>query len=278
MHSPANVPSTFCKQITYAERSRSFAIVINLVLRDCRPSPNQKPESAILSLTGYSEWGLNVIRTIWLGLTFLIILAAVASFRFAYGNFDATNASSISRQESNRIVVARAVQQPVAIAAPLPAAYVPPAPADPEFARPEPDLDPVEPLLRVPPAIVATSSPPWREIPAVVNRKMKGPKIKRKDAEFANSEPDLDPVEPLLRVPPAIAATNSSSPPWRDLSSFATQQKDQKIRRKSARKETVVVDKDLVAAEPKTCQLEDFDALRWAFNLPTGCFSSASLL
>ena len=161
---------------------------------------------------------------------------------------------------------------------PLPAAYVPPAPADPEFARPEPDLDPVEPLLRVPPAIVATSSPPWREIPSFETRKTKGPKIRRRNAEFAESEPDLDPVEPLLQVPPAIPAASNSGPPWRDLSSFATQPKDQKIRRKSARKETVVVDKDLVAAEPKACQLEDFDALRWAFNLPTGCFSSASLL
>ena len=253
--------------------------MINLVLRDSRTPPNQNPKSEILSLTGYSEWGLNVIRTIWLGLTFLIILAAVASFRFAYGNFDATNASSISRPELNRIVVARAVQQPVAIAAPLPVAYVPPAPADAEIAKSEPDLDPVEPLLRVPPAIVATTSlsPPWRELPSVETRKPKIQKIRRKDAGFAKPEPDQDAVEPLLQVPPAIVSTSSSSPPWRDLSSFAIQQKDQKIRRKIAKKEAVV-DKDQVAAEPKACQLEDFDALRWALNLPTGCFSSAPLL
>lgn len=232
-----------------------------------------------LTHLGYSEWGLIVIRTIWLGITFLIILAAVASFRFAYGNFDAANASGISRPELNRIVVARTVQQPVANTAPV--AYIPPAPApasaDAEFARPEPDLDPVEPLLRVPPAIIATSSPspPWRELSSFETRKTKAQKTRRKDAEFARPEPDQDAVEPLLQVPPAILG--SSAPPWRDLSSFATQQKDQKIRRKNAKKEAVA-DKDQVAAEPKACQLEEFDALRWAFNLPTGCFSSAPLL
>jgi hypothetical protein len=218
---------------------------------------------------GNSEWGLNVIRTIWLGLTFLVILAAVASFRFAYGNFDASN---VSRPKFDRIVIARTVHHSVANTAPLRVAYVPAASADGEFAKPELDLDPIEPLLRVPPAIVATS-PPWREPSSFETRTTKGQKIRRKDAELA--EPEQDAVEPLLRVPPAIAG--SSSPPWRDLSSFATQQKDQKIRRRGAKKEATA-DKDQVAAEPKACQLEDFDALRWAFSLPTGCFSGASFL
>ena len=213
-----------------------------------------------------------MIRTIWLGLTFLIILAAVASFRFAYGNFNAANASGISRPELNRIAIARTVHHSVANTAP---AYVPPASVDAEFTKPEPDLDPIAPLLRVPPAIVATSnlSPPLRERWSFETRKTKGQKIARKDVELA--EPEQDAVEPLLRVPPAIAG--SSSPPWRNLSSFAIQQKDQKIRRRSAKKETVV-DKDQVAAEPKACQLEDFDAIRWAFSLPTGCFSGTSFL
>ena len=230
-----------------------------------------------LTYLGNSEWGLNVIRTIWLGLTFLIILAAVASFRFAYGNFNAANASGISRPELNRIAIARTVHHSVANTAPLEVAYVPPASVDAEFTKPERDLDPIEPLLRVQPAIVATSNliPPWRERPVFETGKTKGQKIRRKDAELARPEPEQDAVEPLLRVPPAIAG--SSSPPWRDLSSFATQQKDQKIRRRSAKKETVV-DKDQVAAEPKACQLEDFDAIRWAFSLPTGCFSGTSFL
>ena len=213
-----------------------------------------------------------MIRTIWLGLTFLIILAAVASFRFAYGNFDAANASGISRPELNRIVIARTVQQPVANTAPLRVAYVPPASVDAGFAKPEPDLDPVGPLLRVPPAIVAANnlSPPWRELSSFETGKAKGQKIRRKDTEFAKPEPDRDAVEPLLRVPPAIAG--SSSPPWRDLSSFAPQQKDQKVRRRNAKKEAVV-DNDPAAAEPMACQLEDFDAFRWALSLPTGCFN-----
>jgi len=212
-----------------------------------------------------------VIRTIWLGLTFLVILAAAASFRFADGNFDAANVSDVSRPKFDRIVIARTVHHSVANTAP---AYVPPASVDAEFTKPEPDLDPIAPLLRVPPAIVATS-PPWRERSSFETRKTKGQKIRRKDAELPKPEPEQDAVEPLLRVPPAIAG--SSSPPWRNLSSFAIQQKDQKIRRRSAKKEAVV-DKDQVAAEPKACQLEDFDALRWAFSLPTGCFSGASFL
>lgn len=214
-----------------------------------------------------------MIRTIWLGLTFLIILAAAGSFRFAYGNFDPANATGISRPESNRIVVARIVQQPVANIAPPPVAYVPPAPADAESAKPKADLDPVEPLLRMPPAIATASSPspPWRELTSLEAKKIKTQKIRRKDAEFA--KPDQDAIVPLLRVPPAIVATGSSSPPSRDLSSFATPQpKDQKIRHRNAKKEAVV-DGDQAATEPKACQLEDFDAVRWAFNLPTGCFS-----
>ena len=45
-----------------------------------------------------------MIRTIWLGFTFLIVLAGVGSFRFAFGHFDAANASGIVRSEIDRTV------------------------------------------------------------------------------------------------------------------------------------------------------------------------------
>lgn len=51
-----------------------------------------------------------MIRTIWLGFTFLIALAGVGSFRFALGRFDAANASGTVRSEGDRTVGTKAVQ------------------------------------------------------------------------------------------------------------------------------------------------------------------------
>jgi hypothetical protein len=51
-----------------------------------------------------ASWGLNVIRTVWLGLSFLVVLAGAASFRFAFGHFDAANASSIARSDHEHTV------------------------------------------------------------------------------------------------------------------------------------------------------------------------------
>jgi hypothetical protein len=42
-------------------------------------------------------------------------------------------------------------------------------------------------------------------------------------------------------------------------------------RKNKVAKDVPVASKDQPTAEPKPCQLEDFDALRWAFSLPTGC-------
>ena len=52
-----------------------------------------------------ASWGLNVIRTVWLGLSFLVILAGAASFRLAFGHLEAANASSIVRPDDRRTVV-----------------------------------------------------------------------------------------------------------------------------------------------------------------------------
>ena len=45
-----------------------------------------------------------MIRTVWLGLSFLVVLAGAASFRFAFGHFDAANASSIARSDHEHTV------------------------------------------------------------------------------------------------------------------------------------------------------------------------------
>jgi hypothetical protein len=61
-----------------------------------------------------------VIRTIWLGFTFLIILAGAGSFRFAFGHFDVANASSIVLPENNRTIGLKIVQDTLTKADQLP--------------------------------------------------------------------------------------------------------------------------------------------------------------
>ena len=171
-------------------------------------------------MQGIGEWGLNVIRTIWLGFTFLIILAGVGSFRFAFGHFDAANASGIVRSEVDRTVGAKTTQETLANTEPLRVAYVSPAPDDAELAKANYIL--AELLSRTSPAIVTPSitGRHWHE-----------------------------------SAPPAVRQT-----------------KNQKSRRKQV-KSDAIADKSQLAAEPKACQLEEFDAVRWAFNVPTGCHS-----
>jgi len=65
-----------------------------------------------------------VIRTIWLGLSFLVVLAGVSSFRFAFGHFDSANASGIARSEGDRAVGIKTVQETLTNADRLPVAYV----------------------------------------------------------------------------------------------------------------------------------------------------------
>jgi hypothetical protein len=88
-----------------------------------------------LTCEGSGEWGLNVIRTIWPGFTFLIVLAGVGSFRFAFGHFDAANASGIVRLEGDRTVGTKAVQDTFTNTERLRVAYVAPAPDDVDLAN-----------------------------------------------------------------------------------------------------------------------------------------------
>jgi len=250
-------------------RARLTRVVINLVLRDRPARLNQIPESGLFSFAWdrSSEWGLNVIRTIWLGFTFLIVLAGVGAFRFAFGNFDAANASAIARPEVNYIVVAKSVQLAPVNSEPLPAPFVLPAPAladtllasdkvdaaQADVAVADPDVEAVkdenvwpEPPSQALPALVATGrpGPDWRDASAL------GPKR-------------LTATDPRQAKPVEIRQKQTSEP---------RQKLDQKAVRKSSKKESVV-NKDLETAEPKTCQAEEFDGLRWAFKLPTGCWS-----
>jgi hypothetical protein len=159
-----------------------------------------------------------VIRTIWLGFTCLIVLAGVGSFRFAFGHFDAANASGIVRPEVDRTVGTKAYQGTSTKADRLRVAYVSPAPDDTELAKTN-DIA-AELLSRISPAIVTPDivGRHWRESAASVIRPTRIQKAQRKQAK-----PDAITSRPQL------------------------------------------------AAEPKACQLEEFDAFRWAFSLPTGC-------
>ena len=100
--------------------------------------------------------GLNVIRTIWLGFTFLIVLAAVGSFRFAFGHFDAANASSIGRSDVDRTAGTRTTQEIFTSTERLRVAYVSPVSDDAQSARA--NYIPAELIFRTSPAIVTPSS------------------------------------------------------------------------------------------------------------------------
>jgi outer membrane biosynthesis protein TonB len=204
-----------------------------------------------------------VIRTIWLGFTFLVVLAGVGAFRFAFGNFDAANASAIARPEVNYIVVAKTGQPAPVIGEPLPKPFVLPASALSDAVRVDagtvdvanadaakvdavkdeniwPELSP-QPL----PALVATGSPgPDRREPAPETR-------------------NVGATEPKQAKPAESRQKKASEP---------RQKPAQNAVRKTPKKEAVA-GKDQETAEPKTCQAEEFDALRWAFKLPTGCWS-----
>jgi hypothetical protein len=172
-----------------------------------------------------------VIRTIWLGFTFLIILAGAGSFRFAFGHFDVANASSIVLPEQDRTIGARVVQDTLTKADQLPVAYVAPASDAAELAKAA--YSAVE-LLHPP-------------LPAVVT-----PVV----------EPAPDVVEQQVQEP-APPAVQSALPVVRKA-------KVEKPKRKPP-KPDAVVSKPLQAADMKTCQVEEFEAFRYAFNLPTGC-------
>jgi hypothetical protein len=209
-----------------ATRAPTPAAAINLVLRDRQLPLNQNAISEVVSLCeGSSEWGLNVIRTIWLGFTFLIILAGAGSFRFAFGHFDAANASGIAISEVNRTVGTKTIQDTLTKAERLPVfAYVSPAPDAAELAKAA--YAAAELLPRTSPAVVA---------PVVVDR-----------------QPIVD-RQPQEAAPPVVRQTRIQKP------------------KRKQPKPDAVVSKAQPAVDPQACQLEEFDAFRWAFNLPTGC-------
>jgi len=168
-----------------------------------------------------------VIRTVWLGLTFLVVLAGMGAFKFAFGNFGAANASGIVRPENGRIVIAKTVYQAPANVAPLPDAH----------------------LFALPPVIVGS--------PLVL-------------AEPVNAHQIPAGLNP--GTSPASLETKAAN--RRD---GATRQTQGHKRKNKAAKAVTVASKDQATVEPKPCQLEDFDALRWAFNLPTGCHTQLTL-
>ena len=167
-----------------------------------------------------------MIRTIWLGFTFLIILAGAGSFRFAFGHFDVANASSIVLPENNRTIGLKIVQDTLTKADQLPAAYAAPAPDAAELAKAA--YSAMESLPVTPPAVVT---------PDVVEQQAQ------------------EPVDPTAQPAPVVRKA-----------------KIQKAQPKQP-KPDAVASKSPPAADPKACQLEEFDAFRYAFSLSTGCHS-----
>ena len=165
-----------------------------------------------------------MIRTIWLGFTFLIILAGAGSFRFAFGHFDAANASGIVHSEADRAVGSKPVQDNLTKADRLPVvAYAPPAPDAAELAKAA--YAAAELLPRTSPAVAT----PVVDRQTIVDR------------------------QPQEAAPPVVRQTRIQKP-----------------KRKQPKPDDVA-SKSQPAADPKACQLEEFDAFRWAFSLPTGC-------
>ena len=132
-----------------------------------------------------------MIRTIWLGFTFLIILAGAGSFRLAFGHFDVANASSIVLPEDNRTVGLKIFRDTLTKADQLPVAYVAPAPDAAELAKAA--YSAVEPLPVAPPAMVT---------PDVVEP---APIVVEQQAE--------EPVPPVARpVPPVVRKAKIEKP------------------------------------------------------------------
>jgi hypothetical protein len=151
-----------------------------------------------------------VIRTVWLGLSFLVVLGGVGSFKFAYGPLDAANASDVVRPSGAGAVVTSSVQ--------------------------EAEVD------------------QWRGAYAFAE-------IELAKASHAPAEVSRTPV---AIVTPPVIGRNCRAP----VASVIRQA--QKSKRKRANSDAIAA-KSEEAAEPKACQLADFDAVRAALNLPTGC-------
>lgn len=170
----------------------------------------------------------------WLGLSFLILLAGVGSFRFAFGHFDATNASGFVRQELDRVTETRAAQETLTDTDRLmPLAYIPAVP-DVVMEQPAPEL----PELSVSaPSIIAST--PLAVVPLPV-------------------------ANPRLQKQRSVAAAMAQA--------REPQARDTKPKPKLAKK-GAVADTTQAVPEPKACQPAEFDAVRWAFDMQTGCRS-----
>jgi hypothetical protein len=153
-----------------------------------------------------------VIRTVWLGLSFLVILGGVGSFKFAFGPLEAANASDIVRSDGAGTVVTSRVQ--------------------------EAEVD------------------QWRVAYAFAE-------IELAKASHAPAEVSRTPV---AIVPSRIISRHCRGP----AASVIRQASDQKSKHKRANSDAIA-DKSEEAAEPKGCQLADFDAVRAFLHLPTGC-------
>ena len=180
-----------------------------------------------------------MIRTIWLGFTFLVIMAGAGSFRFAFGHFDVANASGIVHPEQNRTISSKVDQDTLTKADQLPVAYAAPAPDAAELAKAA--YSAVELLHPVPPAVMTP--------------------------EVAKSTPDVVEQQAQEPAPPAVRP----APP------VVRKAKIQKPKLKPAKPEAVASKSPLVT-DLKVCQLEEFEAFRYAFSLPTGCHRAAAAI
>lgn len=175
-----------------------------------------------------------MIRTVWLGLSFLILLAGVGSFRFAFGHFDAANALGIVGHDLGHVADTGTVQETLTAAdRVMPLAYISSVPVVAmEQAAPElPELS-----VSTPSIIVSTPS-------AIVPLPVANPRLQKQKSV-------------------ASAMAQAREPQARD-----ARPKPRPVKKSAA------ADTTQAAPEPKTCPHAEFDAVRWAFDVPTGCGS-----
>jgi hypothetical protein len=239
-----NMPSRLFVEVVLPAARRTAAI--NLVLRDRRRLPVENAVSELFSLPKIRRVGAQLIRTFWLGFTFLIILAGAGSFRFAFGHFDTANASGIVLPEQDRSSISKIVLDTLTKADQLPVAFaasVTPSPDTAELVKAA--YSAIEALNRTPPSVVTpdvVEQPTAVEQPAIVEPQ--AAEVVRRQTKAAAApvvrKAKIEKPKPKQPKPDAIAG--KSSP----------------------------------AVDLKTCQLEEFEAFRYAFSLPTGCHASAS--
>ena len=154
-----------------------------------------------------------MIRTIWLGFTFLIILAGAGSFRFAFGHFDVANASGIVLPEHDRAIGPTIVQDTLTKADQLPVAYAAPAPDAAELAKAA--YSAVELLHRTPPVVITPDA--VERTPEIVEQQVQepAPPVVRKAK-----------VQKPKRKQPKPDAVAGRAPPAADLKTCQTEEFD----------------------------------------------------